>query len=140
METVGFACSLGVITGVKVLGYPMKGQRCSGGRWGLGYIVQRGRTALVCLLGFGDIIMGQASSEATWDPVKTTCNMDLARGVVVGNKMYVDGGEIMDQQNYLFGIDQPYYESNMIRWQSELPSDLCPILFHLTEPNYLIYR
>ena len=124
------ACVLTVITGVEVLGYTMTRQRSVGyGRWGVGYIAQRA-AVLVCLLGFGDTVMGQVSSE--WDPVKTVCNMVVARGVVLGDKMYVDGGEIMDQQNYKDGIDKPYPNSNMARWQSECPI-LHPVSYFLTD-------
>lgn len=101
-------------TGVEVSGYTMGCQQTSGcGRWQL-------TTALVCLLGLGNIVTSQVLS--VWDPVKTTCNMDLGRGVVVGNKMYIDGGEIVDQQYYKNGIDKPYPRGNLIHWQSEYPS------------------
>lgn len=112
----------------EVLGYTMMRQRSSNGQWGMGYIIQRG-AALMCLLGWGNIVMGQGIS--TWDPVKTVCNMAYARGIVLGSKMFVDGGEIMDQQNYLDGTDKPYRNSNMFRWQSECPSILfgCPSLY-----------
>ena len=69
------------------------------------------------------MVMGQGSSESSWDPVKTVCNFANARGIVVKNKLYLDGGVIMDQQNYLFGTDKPYYNSNMIRWQSKSSSN-----------------
>ena len=82
----------------------------------------------MCLLGLGDIVMGQGSSA--WNPVKTVCNMNFGRSTVLGDKLYVDGGEIMDQQNYLFGIDKPYYNSNMHRWQSESLSNQSFILFN----------
>ena len=115
-------------TGVTVLGYIMSPKKYGYGQWGVGYIVRQG-AAFVCLLGFGDIVIGQGSGISTWDPVKTICNINLARGVIVGQMMYVDGGEIIDQQNYQFGIDKPYYYSNMFPWQSKSPSDQCPILF-----------
>lgn len=119
-----------MIAGV-VLGYIMSYQR-------FGYSRRVGGAVLVYLAVLGDIAMGQGQGGSTWDPVKTVCNMNLGRSVVLGNKMYVDGGEIMDQQNYLFGIDKPYYNSNMIRWQSE-----CPILLfdcHITKPDTYIFR
>ena len=116
MDSVGFAW---VFTGVEALG-PMGHQRSGYGRWGIGYIV------LVCLLGLGDIVMGQERS--TWDPIKQVCNMALARGVVLGDKMYVDGGQIMDEMYYKFGVDKPSYSSGMTWWQSE--SNQCPILFN----------
>ena len=84
------------------------------GRWG------RLTAALGCLLGFGNFVRSQGPSG--WDPVKTTCNMVLARAVVVGSKMYVDGGEIIDEQNYQDGIDKPYRSSEFTQWQSECAS------------------
>ena len=63
--------------------------------------------------------MGQGLID--WDPVKTTCNMALARGAVVGDKMYVDGGEFIDKIQYQNGVDEPY-RSDMLRWESECPS------------------
>lgn len=47
----------------------------------------------------GIFVMGQGLS--TPDPVKTTCNILFARGAVAGNKMYHDGGELMDEKYYL---------------------------------------
>lgn len=88
------------------------------GRWGVGYIVQQ-----VFLLGLG-IVMGQDIS--TWDPVDTGCNIIQARGIDLGDRMYVDGGMIINQQYYLLGIDKPYNFWTMIPWQSEPPSDQCP--------------
>ena len=84
--------------------------------------------------------MGQGSS--TWDPLKTVCNIALARGIILGDKMYVDGGVIMDQQNYKFGIDQPYYNSDLLRWPSKSLSHRCSILFncHFTESDTHISR
>lgn len=73
-------------------------------------------TALVCLLGLGGVVKGQG--KAMWDPVKTTCNMNLGQGVVMGKKMYIDGGETMDQWNYGDGIDKPNRVPGMARWQS----------------------
>lgn len=73
--------------------------------------------ALLCLSGLGSIVTGQVVS--VWDPVMTTCNMDLARGVVVGNKMYIDGGEIIDEKYYKNGTDKPYPRAEMSFWQSE---------------------
>ena len=116
---------LAVIAGVEALGYKMRRQRSGYCRWGVGYIVQRG-AALLYLLGLGDIVMGQGNGNSTWDPVKTVCNIAHARGVILGDKMYVDGGQIMDQQYYLFGIDKPCYNSAMDRWQSGFPSKQCP--------------
>ena len=75
-------------------------------------------TALVCLLGLGNVVMGQGFS--TWNPVKTTCNTALARGMVVGNTMYVDGGEFIDQ--YFYGdIGKPSRMGGVTptRWQSK---------------------
>lgn len=72
------------------------------------------------LLGLG-IVMGQDIS--TWDPVDTVCNIIQARGVVLEDKMYVDGGMVINQQYYLLGRDKPYNFSTLIPWQSEPPSD-----------------
>ena len=79
------------------------------GRWG------KLTTALVCLLGLGN------RGLSTWDPVERTCNIVKSRGVVVGNKLYLDGGEVIDQGNYKDGPDKPYPISGMARWQSECP-------------------
>ena len=116
---VGTACLFAVITG-------MRHQRAGYGRWGVRYIFQR-----VWLLGLWDIVMGQISStqDSTWDPVKTVCSIVLARGIVLGDKMYVDGGEIVDQQYFRFGIDMPVDSGNIMRWQSESPFNQCPIFF-----------
>ena len=77
--------------------------------------------------------MSQGTS--TWDPVKTVCNINLARGVVLGDKMYVDGGDIMDEQYYQSGTDN---STEMTWWQSEFPS-ICALYYlidcHLTESN-----
>ena len=98
-------------TGVEVSRYTMGRQQTSGyGRWEL-------TTALVCLLGLGNIVTGQVVS--VWDPVKTTCSLDLGRAVVVGNKMYVDGGEIVDQRYFKNGINKPYPRGKLNHWQSE---------------------
>ena len=59
---------------------------------------------------------------STWDPLRTTCNIGSGRAVVVGNKMYVDGGEIVDQSGYGDGIDKPYRSVDLPRWQSECSS------------------
>ena len=94
------------------------------GRWGgVGYIVQ-----WAFLLGLDDIVIGQGSS--TWDPVNTVCSIVLAQGVVLGDKMYVDGGEILNQQYFLNGVDKPYFSSGMTRWQSGSSFNWCPILFN----------
>lgn len=74
-------------------------------------------TLVVSLLGSANVVYGQ--STTVWNPVKTTCNLRFGRGTVVGDKMFVDGGEQMDQQNYLDGINVPYRSSNVFRWQSE---------------------
>lgn len=102
--------------------YTMGRQRISGGQWG------QLSTALVFLLVLANLGL------STWDPVERTCNMLLARGVVVGNKLYIDGGEITDQGNYKDGLDKPYPISTMTRWQSECPSTNlpeCPFLCNL---------
>lgn len=102
-------------SGVEFLRYSMRHQQISGsGRGG------KLAAALVCLIGLGNVVMSQGLS--TWDPVKTTCNLQLGRGVVVGDRMFFDGGEMMDQQEYKNGIDKPYRTSDMLRWQSECPS------------------
>lgn len=115
----------------------MRLQQSGYGRSGVGNIVRRGAEVLVCLLGLGTIVIGQGSSS--WDPVKTVCNLVFARGVVLGDKMYVDGGEVMDQDNYKLGVDKPYYNSNMYRWQSEFPSNQYPIFIYLTEDPLPIF-
>jgi len=74
-------------------------------------------TLVVSLLGSANVVYGQGTT--LWNPVKTTCNLRFGRGTVVEDKMFVDGGELMDKQNYLDGIDVPYRNSNMFRWQSE---------------------
>ena len=104
-----------MISGAEALGYIMRRQRPAYGRW-IGYII--------CLLGFGGNVVGQGS--VSWDPVKTVCNILHPRGVIVENKMYVDGGEVIDRQNYYLGTDKPYYNTGMIRWQSRSPFQLVP--------------
>lgn len=99
-------------------------QQISGSRWG------QLATALGCLLGLGNLGL------SAWDPVERTCDMIGARAVVVGNKLYIDGGRIMDQDNYKDGLDQPYPISKMTHWQSESsstePTYKCPMLCNLT--------
>ena len=91
------------------------------GRWG------QLTAELVCLLGLGNLVMGQSISQdlSGWDPTKSTCNMDWAQGVVLGNKMYLDGGELVDQNKFKYGTDQPFPKPTpayLTRWQSECPS------------------
>ena len=97
MGTVGFAR---VFTGVKVLRCPMRRQWSGYDRWGVVYIVQRAE--LVCLLGLGDIVLGQGS---TWNPVTTACNIEIARGVILGDSMYLDGGVITHEQYFESGTE-----------------------------------
>lgn len=81
--------------------------------------------ALVCLLGLGDIVMGQQA----WNPVHTICNLNSGRSSIVGNRMYIDGGQIVDQMYFKNGTDQPYDYSDLVSWSSESLSNQCPILF-----------
>jgi len=74
-------------------------------------------TLIASLLGSAGVVDGQATT--LWNPVKTTCNLRFGRGTVVGDKLFFDGGEQMDEQNYLNGTNTPYSNSNMFRWQSE---------------------
>ena len=86
--------------------------------------------ALVCLLGLGNVVTSQGL--ATWDPMKSlrnACSTNLAQVMVLGNKLYLDGGELFDEQEFKNGKDKPYRPSDMLRWQSECPS------FHLTGLN-----
>ena len=76
--------------------------------------------ASVCLLGLGNVVMSQGKIE--WDPVKTACNIRAARAVVVGNKMYLDGGEIIHQGQYKDTLDKPWPISDTIAWESKCHS------------------
>ena len=101
-------------TRVEVVEYTMGNQQTPGcGRWG------HLTAALVWLIGLGNVVMGQGLP--TPDPVKTTCNILFARGVVAGNKMYLDGGELMDESFYDGGKDEPQFNQEKLRWQSECP-------------------
>ena len=94
--------------------YTMERRQAPGrGRWG-----QLITTLVVCLLGFGNIVTGQGL-PSVWNPVDTVCNMALGRGVVVGNKMYVDGGEVTDQSSYKNGTDKLSRISDTPPWQSK---------------------
>ncbi|KAF8422747.1 hypothetical protein EV426DRAFT_165093 [Tirmania nivea] len=82
------------------------------------YVLSASTAALVVsLLGSANVVYGQGTN--LWNPVKTTCNLRFGRGTVVGDKMFVDGGEQMDQQNYQDGIEVPYRSSNVFRWQNK---------------------
>lgn len=89
----------------------------------MGYIVQWG-VALVCLV--GNIVTAQIT-EPVWDPVKTVCNIRYAQSTIVGDMLYVDGGQIMDKRNYFRGVDEPYYDSGMTWWQSKSLPNPFPI-------------
>lgn len=73
---------------------------------------------MVCLLGLGDIVLGQGGS--TWNPVTTACNIEIARGVILGDSMYLDGGFITHEQYFESGI-RLYNFTGVApwRWQSE---------------------
>lgn len=74
--------------------------------------------AVIVFLGLlGNVV--EAQGTTLWNPVRTICNLRFGRATVVGDKMYLDGGEIMDQQNYLAGVDQPFQADQMFRWESE---------------------
>jgi len=83
-------------------------------------------TLIVSLLGLASVGDGQVTT--LWNPVKTTCNLRFAQGTVVGDKMFVTGGEQIDQVMYLKGIDTPYPKSTMVRWQSEYLIYICTVL------------
>lgn len=77
-------------------------------------------TASLCLLGLGNVVMSQGKIE--WDPVKTACNIRAARAMVVGNKMYLDGGEIIHQGQYKDTLDKPCRISDTVGWESKCHS------------------
>lgn len=88
------------------------------GRWGVRYIVRQ-----ACLLGLGGIVMGQGDKY----PVEDVCNIALARGIVLGDKMYVDGGRIIEKEQYNSSEDKPAYFGDLKWVQSEPPSNQCPL-------------
>jgi len=90
------------------------------------YVLSTSTAALIVrLLGSAGVVDGQDTTS--WNPVKTTCNLRAGQGTVVGNKMFVDGGEQMDQQNYLNGADRPYFWG-MVWWQSGYWIYICTVL------------
>ena len=86
----------------------MRHQQPGNGRWGVRNIIRQ-----VCLLGLGGIVMGQGYKY----PVGDVCNIALARGLVLGDKMYVDGGRIIDKGQYL-SEDDPAWFNTLKWWQS----------------------
>ena len=57
-------------------------------------------------------------SQTIRDPVEAVCNIGLARSIVLGDRMYVDGGQIIDKTEY-DKIDEPIPNGSIQRWQSE---------------------
>ena len=104
-----------VFGGIEVFRWEMRYQQPGYGQWGAANTLHWG-AALVCLLGLGGIIMGQS----IWDPVNDVCNIQLARAIVLGDKMYMDGGQIVDKQYYP-DLDKPTL-GTMNQWQSGSPS------------------
>ena len=121
-EAAGFVLVFAAIIQVEVLTHIMRCQYSGYCQLG-GYIVRRG-VVLVCLL--GNIVGGQIT-EPVWDPVKTVCNIRYAQSTIVGSKLYIDGGQILDKRNYFRGVDEPYYDSGMTWWQSKSFSNRFPI-------------
>jgi len=88
------------------------------------YVLSTPTAALiVSLLGWVGVV-----GTTSWNPVGTTCNLRAGQGTVVGNKMFVAGGEQLDQQNYLNGTDKPYPRSDMVWWQSGYWIYICTVL------------
>ena len=81
---------------------------------------------IVSLLGSPGVVNGQ--STTFWSPVKTTCNLRFGQGTVVGNKMFVDGGEQVDQQNYLNEANKLHPRSDNFWWQSGYWMYICTVL------------
>lgn len=108
-----------MVVWVEILRHIMKYQRSGYSRWGHMYFVRQG-VVLVCLLELGNIVMGQYTLPG-WDPVKTVCNILHASSTIVGGKLYVDGGELIDQEEYKYGPDNPYYWGDIVRWESKSP-------------------
>jgi len=81
---------------------------------------------IVSLLGPAGVVDGQ--NTTSWNPVGTTCNLRFGQGTVVGNKMFVDGGQQLDQQNYLNGTDKPYLILNEFWRQSGYWIYICTVL------------
>ena len=88
------------------------------------YVLSMATAALiVSLLGSAGVVDGQ--NTTSWNPVKTTCNLRAGQGTVVGNKMFVDGREQMDQQYYRNGTGS---RSAMAWWQSGYWIYICTVL------------
>jgi len=82
-------------------------------------------TLIASLLDSG-VVDGQGTT--LWNPVKTTCNLRYGRGTLVGDKMFVDGGEQIDQYFYRGGIDIPLSVQNVALWQSGYLIYICTVL------------
>jgi len=81
-------------------------------------------TLIASLLDSG-VVDGQGTT--LWNPVKTTCNLRYGRGTLVGDKMFVDGGEQIDQF-YYGGIDIPLSMRKLATWQSGYLIYICTVL------------
>lgn len=108
-----------MIIGAKILRYMMKCRRPGYSQWGHMCFVRWG-VVLVRLLELGNIVMSQYT-EPGWDPVTTVCNIVHASSTIVGERLYVDGGELIDQGEYKYGPENPYHWRGLVRWESKSP-------------------
>ncbi|KAF8464445.1 hypothetical protein BDZ91DRAFT_729867 [Kalaharituber pfeilii] len=74
-----------------------------------------------CIMGAGTMVKAQGSADDGWDPLYETCQLAHARGTVIGDKMFVDGGEMTDVLYWTANQltpDDPLLDSNLRRWQN----------------------
>jgi len=83
-------------------------------------------SALTATLIASLVVNGQDTN--LWNPVKTTCNLEHGQGTVVGDKMFVDGGEQRDKQYYRGKFDTPRSASIVYPWQSAYLIYICTVL------------
>lgn len=93
--------------------------------------------ALVCLLGLGNFVTSQQdiSASDSQESLRRACGTNNAQVTVVGDKMYLDGGEIYDEQEFWLGKDKPFRITAMTPWQSEC-SSINPLEFLILHTSF----
>jgi len=93
--------------------------------WKTKYVLPALTATLIASLLDSGVVDGQGTT--LWNPVKTTCNLRYGRGTLVGDKMFVDGGEQVDQQFYRRGTDIPLSVKTVATWQSGYLIYICTV-------------